>query len=461
MVLDKFLGVRAMEDWLAYASDFVDVVKFGWGTARVLPEAVLRDKLALLRNAGVKSCPGGTFMELAYLHRAVEPVLAEARELGFDCIEISDGTVDIPYADKLSLIRQARDMGFEVFSEVGKKSPFADQRLSFAERVEAVRRERDAGAAKVIIEAREAGTTGIFGSSGRVIPEYVENLVSHVGLDEIMFEAPQAKQQLWLIEHLGNDVNIGNVPPDGALNLETLRLGLRSDTLLRYHASPIVVHLENGVAGAERAAARGDVCIVVDALRASSTIITALANGMGSVRTVATPEECVGELTAGERYGEKLPGVDFDNSPLAFVDGGFHGQELVLNTTNGTACIDACSKGANAILIGSLINASAVGARARELGLFKGVSLVMAGRRGGLAPEDLVAASAIVEALGDCEVRGQFKPLHSENPKAEFLASGSGENLKRLGREDDVHFCAELDRFATVPEWADGRFVSV
>lgn len=437
----------------------MDVLKMGWGTARLLPEPVLRKKLALLREFGVKSCPGGTFMELAYLHKAVAAVLRDAKHLGFDCVEVSDGTVEMPYQHKLDLIKQARDAGFEVFSEVGRKEGFADQQLSLEERVVSINRELEAGASKVIIEARESGYNGIFGDGGQVIPEYVDHIVSHVGLGEIMFEAPQSGQQVWLIEHLGNDINIGNVRPDGVLNLETLRCGLRSDTLPLYHGSPIPVYLENGVDGAAAASARGDICIVVDALRASSTIITALASGVGSVRTVATAEECVGELTAGEFHGEKLPGVDFDNSPLAFLNGDFTGEELVLTTTNGTACIQACVDGSSSLLIGSLLNATAVAARARKLCGGGGISLIMAGRRGGLASEDLLAVSVIVSELGECELHGDFKPLQSEAYNMEFLASGSGENLKRLGREDDVLFCAQRDYFSAVPEWEEDRFV--
>ncbi len=452
MVLDKNLAPKQLDDLLRTAGHTIDILKIGWGSSRVTPMAVLQEKLSLLRDYQVRSCPGGTLLELAALQGVLPEVLREAQRLGFSCVEISDGTVEIAHSEKLKMISMAIDCGFEVLSEVGKKSPIADHNLTFQKRIEEIGLELEAGVWKVILEAREAGTVGIFGSNGRVISEYVDGLSNAFDIDRLLFEAPQSSQQVWLIEHLGREVNLGNIAPEGAINLETLRCGLRSDTLLRTHGGEVEIWLENGVPGARRASRRGDVCVVIDALRASSTIIAALAAGIRGVRPVADPEECHGELTAGERLGEKLPWVDFDNSPVAFHGKDFDQQELVFASSNGTACINTCADGASAVLIGSMLNLSAVARRARQLASGRGISLVMAGRRGGLATEDLLVASEIVRLIGNYRLRGDYHPIRSADVTHEFVASGSGENLKRLGREEDVLFCAKRDLYDVVPE---------
>ncbi len=148
---------------------------------------------------------------------------------GFDCVEISDGTITLPRERKLELIDLfARD--FRVLSEVGSK----DAEAIFApyQWVEWIREELEAGAWKVITEARESGTAGIFRGSGEVRSGLIDEIVHDFGYDRLLFEAPQKGQQAWFIRHLGPDVNLGNIPPEEVIPLETLRLGLRSDTML-------------------------------------------------------------------------------------------------------------------------------------------------------------------------------------------------------------------------------------
>lgn len=225
---------------------------------------------------------------------------------------------------------------------------------------------------------------------------------------------------------------------------------------------PAQLTLGLGPDAASAAAARGDVIIIVDALRASSTIVTALVGGIRSIRAVATPEECVGDLTAGERGGRKIEQLDLDNSPRSFLGETYRGRDLVMTTTNGTACIlAATSQPAGAVLIGSLLNCSAVAGAAEAFAANEGrnVAIVLAGRRGEMAPEDLIASSEMAARFPRIEVRGDFAPLVSHDFEHDFLHSPAGQNLTSLGLRDDVVFCAQKDRYALVPVVRDGFII--
>jgi len=463
MVLDKGMGAAALADWLATTGENVDIVKFGWGTSGVIPEEVLLPKISLLRQNGILVCPGGTFVEIAYVQKRVGPFLEAARRLGFSCIEVSDGTVDMPHADKSALIKQARDLGFTVMSEVGKKFEIDDKRYSLRERVDNALAELEAGATKVIIEARESGSFGIFDSDGEVIPDLLEGLLSGLGIHNILFEAPRVGQQQWLVTNLGNSVNLGNIAPEDCINLETLRLGLRAGTLKEYHLAQISVSIEQGVSGALHAASKKDIIIVVDALRCSSTVIAALAAGVKSVKPVVSAEECVGEVTAGERGGKKIAGLDYDNSPLSLSAPELRGKRVTLTTSNGTECIKASSVHGSPVLIGSLINAGAVAAKAltlaRDLG--RNITVVMAGRNNQLAMEDLISASEIIANLPGITLKGYIRPVFSTDHARDFLESDSGRNLAAQGRREDVVFCGQKDTHTTVPIYRDGLLVTL
>lgn len=235
MVLDKNLGLHGLQDLMDSAAGAVDLVKLGWGTAATQDEPLVRRKCALLAHYGVKVCPGGTLTELAWLQGCVDAYLAQARRLGFSCIEVSDGTVVMPHAEKLQLIDRARAAGFTVTSEVGAKERARDGRLGAEDRIRQARAELEAGAWKVIVEARESGTHGVFDAQGATRPELLHALVDAIGADRLLFEAPLRSQQCELILTLGQDVNLGNIAPADVVGLETLRLGLRSDTLLHFH----------------------------------------------------------------------------------------------------------------------------------------------------------------------------------------------------------------------------------
>jgi phosphosulfolactate synthase (CoM biosynthesis protein A) len=236
MVLDKNLGLHGLQDLMDTAAGAVDLVKLGWGTSAVQDVELVRRKNALLAHHRVKVCPGGTLTELAWLQGQVSSFLEAALRLGFTCIEVSDGTVTMPHADKLTLIARARAAGFVVTSEVGAKQRDEDRRITLAERIRQAEAELDAGAWKVILEARESGTQGIFDASGATQHELVHALADRIGAAHLIFEAPQREQQTELILTLGADVNLGNVAPVDVVGLETLRLGLRSDTLRHFHA---------------------------------------------------------------------------------------------------------------------------------------------------------------------------------------------------------------------------------
>jgi phosphosulfolactate synthase len=223
-VLDKGLGPRGWEDVLETAGDYIDVVKLGWGTAYVTPN--LRKKLEILRDKRVVI--GGTFFEAVWARGKVEEYKGWLRELGLSHVEISDGAVEIPRDEKLELIAElAKD--FTVLSEVGSKDSSVE--FSGDEWTTWMREELDAGAWKVIAEAREGGTAGIFTGGGDMRAELVEEIGSAVGLDNVIWEAPTKAAQAWFVKAFGPEVNLGNIPPEEVIPLETLRLGLRADTL--------------------------------------------------------------------------------------------------------------------------------------------------------------------------------------------------------------------------------------
>jgi phosphosulfolactate synthase (CoM biosynthesis protein A) len=230
MVLDKGLGLHGLEDLLSVAGSYVQIVKFGWGTTKVIDRPLIGKKIELIRARGIHVCPGGTFLEIAVSRQAVGPFLAEAKSLGFSCIEVSNGMLDIPLPCKLDLIKQARDAGFTVVSEVGKKTAEEDSLLDAKARRLQVERELEAGSWKIILEARESGSLGIFDKGGKVRADFVDELVRDLDVEQIIFEAPLKEQQVWLMRRFGSGVHLGNVSPADALALETLRQGLRADT---------------------------------------------------------------------------------------------------------------------------------------------------------------------------------------------------------------------------------------
>jgi phosphosulfolactate synthase len=224
-VLDRGLSVADVNGLIEVAGEFVDLVKLGWGTA--VATGNLAPKLARYRDHGIPVVLGGTLTELAIAQNRLDRLIAWLHELELAHIEISDGTITLEHERKLELIEQL-SREFVVLSEVGSKD---DTRIMAPFRwVEQIESELAAGAWKVVAEARESGTVGIFRHDGEVRMGLIDEIAHAVSPDKILFEAPRKDQQVWFVRRFGTDVNLGNVAPADVLSLETIRLGLRSDT---------------------------------------------------------------------------------------------------------------------------------------------------------------------------------------------------------------------------------------
>ena len=224
-VLDRGLSLAEVEGLVEVAGGSVDIVKLGWGTAVVTGN--LRPKLARYRAHGLTVVLGGTLTEVALRQGRVEGLIAWLRELDLDHVEVSDGIVVLPAEDKRALIaRLAKE--FTVLSEVGSKD--AQTIMAPYRWVEEIEAELRAGAWKVIAEARESGTAGIYRPDGEVRSGLIDEIAHAVDPERMIFEAPRKQQQAFFLHRFGSNCNLGNIAPGDVLSLETLRLGLRSDT---------------------------------------------------------------------------------------------------------------------------------------------------------------------------------------------------------------------------------------
>jgi phosphosulfolactate synthase len=226
-VIDKGLPLREVEAVLDSVADYIDIVKLGWGTAYVTRN--LREKIRIYESAGIPVVLGGTFWEVCFVQQKLDEWRRWVSELGLRHVEISDGTISIAHEVKLEQINALSD-DFVVLSEVGSKDMQAV--IAPYRWVELIEAELRAGAWKVITEARETGTAGIFRPDGEVRMGLIDEVVHHIDPNRLLFEAPQKSQQVWFIRKFGPNVNLGNIPSDEVIPLETLRLGLRADTLL-------------------------------------------------------------------------------------------------------------------------------------------------------------------------------------------------------------------------------------
>ena len=232
MVLDKGLGLETASSLMEISGEYVDYLKFGWGTSIVHEQDIIKSKVEMYKSHQITPYTGGTLFELAYKQGKLEEFFAEAHELGFPAIEISDGSTSIPLEDKLECIEKAKNDGFEVLSEVGKKDPVLDKELTLDERIDNMKAELDAGSSLVIVEAREGGKNiGIFDSAGKAKEDEIDYILDNFDGNRILWEAPNKDQQVFFILKLGNTVNLGNISSDDITSLETLRRGLRGDTL--------------------------------------------------------------------------------------------------------------------------------------------------------------------------------------------------------------------------------------
>ncbi|MCH2126411.1 MAG: phosphosulfolactate synthase [Pirellulaceae bacterium] len=225
--IDAGVPVGMFCDYMASIAPHIDFVKFGWGTGILTPR--IAEKIASLQEHDISYWFGGTLFELSYRQNRLDEFVAWVKDHGATYIEISDGTIPLAAPTKLELIeRLAQD--FRVLSEVGSKD--AQKIMSPARWIEGIRSELNAGAWRVVAEGRESGTAGIFRDTGEIRAGLVMEIVeAGIDIDKIMFEAPQKSQQAWLIKMLGVNVNLSNIALADATNVETLRLGLRFDTI--------------------------------------------------------------------------------------------------------------------------------------------------------------------------------------------------------------------------------------
>jgi phosphosulfolactate synthase len=230
MVLDKGLGLNQAED-LMEAAAYIDIIKLGWGTPRLFSEKLIHKKVALYKKHDIYVGNGGTLFEISHTQGKTADFFAYARNIGMNIIEISNGVTSLSLAEKARAIQKAKQMGDRVISEVGKKEPSEDVKLSLQERIAEAQSDLQAGASHVIIEAREGGKSlGIYDDKGAVKEDLAQSLLDAIGFEHIMFEAPEKSQQAYLILNFGSDVNLGNIRPDDVVPLETLRRGIRGDT---------------------------------------------------------------------------------------------------------------------------------------------------------------------------------------------------------------------------------------
>jgi phosphosulfolactate synthase len=220
------MSVAEVEQRLKAAAANIDLWKFGWGTAYIDPS--LGEKLELLAAHQVLACTGGTLLEISWQQGVTDRFLDWAESVGFPCVEVSCGSVEMSRGDKDKIISTAASR-FVVLSEIGRKDP--DAAPSAGAWAADARADLQSGARWVVTEGRESGTVGLFDAEGKVRGDIADAVVSAVGLEATLFEAPRKAQQAWLIRRYGANVNLGNIQPAEALAVETLRLGLRSDTI--------------------------------------------------------------------------------------------------------------------------------------------------------------------------------------------------------------------------------------
>ncbi len=226
-VLDRGLSVAAIDGMVEVAGSSIDIVKLGWGTA--VATGNLERKLERYRDHGLPVVLGGTLTEVAIAQGRLEQLLDWVRELGLRHVEISDGTIALEHRRKLELIERLAQE-FTVLSEVGSKDDTGAITPPYRW-VEMMRAELGAGAWKVIAEGREAGTAGIFRPTGEVREGLIGEIVHEIDPASILFDAPNKHQQVWFLRRFGVEVNLSNIASGDVLGVETLRLGLRSDTL--------------------------------------------------------------------------------------------------------------------------------------------------------------------------------------------------------------------------------------
>lgn len=229
MVMDKGLSLRETEDMLSTSSEYIDIVKLGWATSFVTPN--VQDKLAIYKNANIPVYFGGTLFEAFVVRGQFEDYIRVLDKFGLEYAEVSDGSITLPHDEKCMYIKRLAERG-RVLSEVGSKD--AEKIFAPYKWIEMMQAELDAGAWKVIGEAREGGNIGLYRSSGEVRQGLVDEIIHAISAEKIIWEAPQKSQQVYFVKLVGTNVNLGNIAPNEIIPLETIRLGLRGDTFATF-----------------------------------------------------------------------------------------------------------------------------------------------------------------------------------------------------------------------------------
>jgi phosphosulfolactate synthase len=229
MVMDKGLSIREAEDLASVGSEYVDFVKLGFGTSVITPD--VGRKIKTYNEAGMTVYLGGTLFEAFIIRGLYKDYIELLRETGVKMVEVSDGSYEFEHSEKLDYIRKL-SKEFTVISEVGSKKK--DVVFTPAQWVEMMKAELEAGSVKVIAEARESGTIGIYNDDGSVNLDLINAISREIGFSNVLWEAPLKQQQAWFIVNFGANVNLGNIAPNEIIALESLRLGLRSDTFFSF-----------------------------------------------------------------------------------------------------------------------------------------------------------------------------------------------------------------------------------
>ena len=229
MIMDKGLSLEETKNFMSVSHPHVDLVKLGFGTAYVTPD--LKQKLAIYQSYDVPVYFGGTLFEAFLIRNQFEDYINTCKEFGIQYMEVSDGSISIPHAEKCGYIEKLTKHGI-VLSEVGSKD--AAHIIPPYKWIELMKAELEAGSTYVIAEAREAGNVGIYRGSGEVREGLVQEILTQIPEERILWEAPQKAQQLYFLELIGCNVNLGNIAPSEIIALETMRIGLRGDTFSLY-----------------------------------------------------------------------------------------------------------------------------------------------------------------------------------------------------------------------------------
>jgi len=229
MVMDKGLSIREAEDFMSVGNEYTDYVKLGFGTSLITPG--FEKKISIYKKAGVIPYFGGTLFEAFIIRNMYREFVQFLDKHEIDMVEVSDGSYDFEHSRKLEYISRLAERG-TVISEVGSKKK--DVVYSPEEWVSMMKSELNAGSVKVIAEARESGTTGIYNDDGSINNKIISGIAEHVKLENVIWEAPLKSQQAWFIKHFGANVNLGNIAPAEIISLESLRLGLRGDTFFQF-----------------------------------------------------------------------------------------------------------------------------------------------------------------------------------------------------------------------------------